>query len=95
MQRQAGGTGACGILSCLNPHLIYGGKKMEEIVNAISTVGFPIVCTLILGYILIQEQKAHKQEMLELRASIENNTLIMAELKQLLYDISQLKKDGD
>lgn len=68
---------------------------MEEIVNAISTVGFPIVCTLILGYILIQEQKAHKQEMLELRASIENNTLVMAELKQLLYDISKLEKRMD
>ena len=68
---------------------------MEEVINAISTVGFPIVCTLILGYILIQEQKAHKQEMLDLKASIENNTLVMAELKQLLYDITQLKKDGE
>lgn len=69
---------------------------MEELVNAISTVGFPIVCTLMLGYVLIQEQKAHKQEMLELKASIENNTVIMAELKQLLFDITQFKeKDGD
>ena len=70
---------------------------MEELINAISTVGFPIVCTLMLGYVLIQEQKSHKQEMLELKSSIENNTLIMAELKQLLYDITQLgkEKDGD
>lgn len=60
---------------------------MDEILTAISTVGFPIVCCLILGYLLIQEQKAHKEESARLVESINNNTLIMRELKQLIYDI--------
>lgn len=60
---------------------------MDEILTAISTVGFPIVCCLILGYLLIQEQKAHKEESSRLVESINNNTLIMRELKQLIYDI--------
>ena len=60
---------------------------MEDILTAISTVGFPIVCCLILGYLLIQEQAAHKEESARLVESINNNTLIMRELKQLIYDI--------
>ena len=60
---------------------------MEDILTAISTVGFPIVCCLILGYLLIQEQNAHKEESARLVESINNNTLIMRELKQLIYDI--------
>ena len=60
---------------------------MDDILTAISTVGFPIVCCLILGYLLIQEQNAHKEESSRLVESINNNTLIMRELKQLIYDI--------
>ena len=60
---------------------------MEEIITAISTVGFPIVCTLMIGYFLLKEQVSHKEEMNELRNSIENNTLVMTELKMLLVDL--------
>ena len=60
---------------------------MEEVLTAISTVGFPIVCCLILGYLLLQEQQAHKEESNRLVESINNNTLIMRELKQLICDI--------
>ena len=62
-------------------------NNMDDILTAISTVGFPIVCCLILGYLLIQEQQAHKEESSRLVESINNNTLIMRELKQLIYDI--------
>lgn len=62
-------------------------NNMDDILTAISTVGFPIVCCLILGYLLIQEQNAHKEESARLVESINNNTLIMRELKQLIYDI--------
>ena len=63
---------------------------MDEVITAISTVGFPIVCSLILGYLLLTENRSHKEEMLQLRQSIESNTLVMTELKLL---ISELRKD--
>ena len=66
---------------------------MQEIVTAISTVGFPIVATLILGYLLVMENQAHKEEMLELRKSIEANTLVMTELKLLITDIRDSNND--
>ena len=66
---------------------------MQEIITAISTVGFPIVATLILGYLLIMENQSHKEEMLELRKSIEANTLVMTELKLLITDIRECKHD--
>lgn len=60
---------------------------MNEILSAISTVGFPIVCTIMLGYLLLQEKDVHKQEMDELRKSIEANTLVMSELKFLINEM--------
>ncbi len=60
---------------------------MNELIQAISTVGFPIVCCLLMGYLLLMEQKNHKEEMLSLKEAINSNTLIMVELKQLLEDI--------
>lgn len=59
----------------------------EALINAITTVGFPIVCVFILGYLLFMEQKNHKEEMNVLSQSINSNTMIMTELKQLLEDI--------
>lgn len=58
----------------------------ESIIQAISTVGFPIVATLGLGYLLLNEQKNHKAETDSLKEAINSNTLIMTELKQLLQD---------
>lgn len=60
---------------------------MDEIVTAISTVGFPIVCTIMLMYLLIKENENHKAEMNALKDTIANNTLVLTELKQLLNDL--------
>lgn len=66
--------------------------EFETIISAISTVGFPIAATLILGYLLLQEQKNHKEETDSLKDAINSNTIIMTELKQLLEDY--YKKEG-
>lgn len=63
---------------------------MNDIITAISTVGFPIVATLILAYLLLQEKDNHKEEMFSIQKSIEANTLVMSELKLL---IMELRKD--
>lgn len=60
---------------------------MDEIVTAISTVGFPIVCTLMLMYLLIKENENHKEEMNQLKDTIAANTIVLKELKQLINDI--------
>lgn len=63
---------------------------MQEIVQAISTVGFPIVCTLMMGYLLIHENQNHQAEIKEIKESINANTLVMTELKQFLVDLKEI-----
>lgn len=65
---------------------------MNDIMTAISTVGFPIVCTLMMGYLLIEEQKNHKEEMNQLKDAINSNTIVMTELKQYLEDLRGANK---
>ena len=68
---------------------------MDVVLQAISQVGFPIVCTLILGYLLIEEQKSHKEEVGMLKDAINSNTIIMTELKQFLVDLrEEVSKEG-
>lgn len=60
--------------------------EINEVVNAISTVGFPIFATVGIGWLLYREQQAHKEETNSLKEAINSNTIVMAELKQLLED---------
>lgn len=60
--------------------------EIAEVVNAISTVGFPIFATCGIGWLLYREQQAHKEETNSLKEAINSNTIVMAELKQLLED---------
>lgn len=60
--------------------------EITEVVNAISTVGFPIFATCGIGWLLYREQQAHKEETNSLKEAINSNTIVMAELKQLLED---------
>lgn len=62
-------------------------ENMDAIAQFISTVGFPIVCVLIIGYLFLNEQKYHKEETNALKEAIVGNTLVMTELKQLLIDL--------
>lgn len=55
---------------------------MDNIVQLISTVGFPIVCCVALGYFIVNELK-------ELRTAINNNTLVIQKL------LDKLNKDDD
>lgn len=64
-----------------------GVYSMNDIVTAISTVGFPIVCTIMLMYLLMKENENHKDEMNALKDTIANNTIVLTELKQLLNDM--------
>lgn len=81
------------LLHCLSRHGIIiidkigldlsEGKEMENIdivLNAISTVGFPIVmCGILLCYIY-KSQKNHKEEITQLTEAIQNNTVVMEKI---------------
>ena len=58
----------------------------DALMQAIATVGFPIIMALILLYFLIEEKKDHKVEMTELRNVIAQNNEVLASLKQLIED---------
>lgn len=58
----------------------------EVLINAISTIGFPIVMCGIMFWFLNKEQETHKAEMLALKDVIARNNEVLASLKQLIED---------
>ena len=60
--------------------------EYEVIINAVSTIGFPIVMCGIMFWFLNKEQETHKEEMMALKDVISKNNEILASLKQLIED---------
>lgn len=52
----------------------------NAIVQTVSSVGFPIVMCLMLYNQMLKTEEVHKQEIVELRKAIENNTLALNNL---------------
>ena len=59
---------------------------VNVIIQAISTVGFPIVMCGIMFWFLNKEQENHKAEMLSLKEVISENNAVLVGLKQLIED---------
>lgn len=59
---------------------------VNVIIQAISTVGFPIVMCGIMFWFLWKEQESHKAEMLSLKEVISDNNKVLEGLKQLIED---------
>ena len=53
---------------------------VSEIIQAISTVGFPIVMCLLFMYYIKYINDQHKNEIDKLSQSVNNNTLVMQKL---------------
>lgn len=69
-----------------------------EVITAISTVGFPIVACCYMLYINQQVSKEHKEEVGKLSEALNNNTLILSELKEMIRTMiadREENKDGD
>lgn len=58
----------------------------QQILTAISTVGFPIVMCGALFWYMIQQRDAHKSEIDEMTKAINNNTLVLQKLLDKLGD---------
>lgn len=56
---------------------------LKTILDAVSVVGFPIVCCGIMFWYLQKEQQAHKEEMAAMTEALNKNTLVLTELKDL------------
>lgn len=67
---------------------------MTEIVNSISTVGFPIVMSVLLIYMMRENNKEHNKEVDKLTETLNQNTVVLQQLKELL-EITIVKKDGE
>lgn len=59
---------------------------MEEILSAVSTVGFPIGACIAMFVYLDKEGERHREETKELKEVISANTIALVELKQLIED---------
>lgn len=59
---------------------------VNVIIQAISTVGFPIVMCGIMFWFLWKEQESHKDEMFSLKEVISENNKVLEGLKQLIED---------
>lgn len=63
---------------------------MEQIViSAISSLGFPIVCCLIVLYMYWKSDQTHKAEVDKLSEAVQNNTIVMEKILERL----EVKKD--
>ena len=65
---------------------ILGGAILiaSDVLNAVSTVGFPIVMCLLLLYVLYKQNEEHKEEMNKMNESLANNTLAIQRLTDIL-----------
>ena len=59
---------------------------MNEILQAISTYGFPIVACLIMGWYVKFQDDRHHAEIKEITEAINNNTLALTKLSEKLED---------
>lgn len=59
---------------------------IETLVETFPSVGFPIIACGALFWYMIDQRKMHKAEMDELRKVIEENTVVLASLRQVIED---------
>ena len=62
---------------------------MDNILQAISTVGFPIALTLILLWYIYDSSNKHKEEIDKMSEALNNNTLALTKL------LDRIKRDKD
>lgn len=71
---------------------VKGGGYVEwvqEISTLVSNVGFPIACVCILFWFQWQERKTHREETERFAEAIENNTVVMQEVKTLIETLGK------
>lgn len=68
--------------------------ETDALVTIISTVGFPIAACCALFYYMNKQSENHKSEMAGLEKSLNENTTILMQLKEVMnFIIEELKKN--
>lgn len=60
---------------------------VQTLTQLVSSVGFPIVACLIMWKALQDSTEAHKEEINAIKDSLNQNTIVLTELKQMLQDM--------
>ena len=60
---------------------------MEEVLQAISTLGFPIAAYIGLFWYIMKKDEQHKEEINLLSNAVQNNTIVMTEIRDRLDEI--------
>lgn len=68
---------------------------MQEITNVISSLGYPIVMSLILLYMMDNNEKKYDETIEGLRKTIENNTLTLTKLCEKLETGSEKENEKE
>lgn len=58
--------------------------EVNEIVNIISNVGFPIAVCLVMFYYMNRQSEKHKEEIDKLSETLQGNTKVLTELCTLI-----------
>lgn len=61
-------------------------ELIELLVQTFPSTGFPIIASGALFWYIIDQRRMHKAEMDELRKVIEENTVVLTSLKQVIED---------
>ena len=59
---------------------------ISMIIEFINTVGFPIACVAAMFWMLDRERKDHKEESDKLVEALNNNTIVLEQIKAVLID---------
>ena len=54
---------------------------MENIIQIVQTLGFPIAVAIALFWLIIKMQEQHKEEIAKLTEALNNNTIALTELE--------------
>lgn len=63
---------------------------MEEIIQIIGTLGFPIAAYVGIFIYMIKKDEQHKAEIDLLSAAVQNNTLVMTEIRDRLEELKRV-----
>lgn len=69
-------------------------ETAQMVITAISTVGFPIVMCGALFWKMDKQDKEHKEEMNKSTEAINNNTVVLQKLMQMLSDKIEFDKSN-
>ena len=65
---------------------IYTMDNVQVLIQAISTVGFPIAMCVIMAYYVKYTEDKHREEINSIREALENNTLALTKLSDKMEE---------